>query len=412
MANIANNKQKYSEYLNRDTVGSLIYMNDGVRICSEACACCWDKPIPESYEEKVEYLGKRVKTGHTSILEHSNIIILVKFGTDLIADDILSALDEIGAAHYLHCTMATDSKKVPYLLIGGSYRGYDECFKNSKYGTQNTILKAIIPVLYQNVNSKIFYDLTQKNFLAEEAFSNVEPDPVSIYFNNIPNEPFYESKKIKFVSVDNINQIRHNLKQTIGEDIFTNEDISKVASLSILFKDMSRTATHQLVRHRNGITQESQRYVDYSEAAFADPCEFKPNKYDPNKIYKIHFGGQEFEMTSMQLGEAIIGTYEDMRSQGMLKEDARSFLPGNVKCRKLYMTFTYASFMKFLELRCDPHAQAEIRSFAIDCRDASEKIFANLEQDVSTGGVDEIIVDKEVILNNIVENTPELKEEK
>lgn len=413
MANIAgkNNTSNF-ETNNASAIGSLVYMNDGIRVCTEACACCWDKPIPESYEEKVEYLGKRAKIGHTSIFEHSNIITVVKLGGPIIdTRDAWSLADFASCNKYLNVVMR-QYERTPYLLIGGSYRGYDAMFHLSNNSVSNTIIKAITPILYQNVNSKIFYDLTKENILAEEVFANVEPDPASIYFNDLPEETFYESDKVKFISVDNINQIRHNLKQIIGADIFSNEDISRVASLTILFKDMSRTGTHQLVRHRNAITQESQRYVDYSEAAFADPTTFKPDRYDPNKKYEIHFGGQTFSMTSMELGEAIIGTYEDMRNQGMMKEDARSFLPGNVKCRKLYMTFTYSNFMKFLELRCDPHAQAEIRSFAIDCRDASQKIFEDLEKDVDTAGVDEIITDKEVILNNIVENTPELKEDK
>ena len=408
-----NNSSKLDSTSNTNAIASLVYMNDGVSICSEACACCWDKPIPESYEDKVEYLGKRAKIGHTSIFEHSNIITVVKLGGPVITSkDALGLADSLSCFKYLNVVMRQGNDNIPYLLIGGSYRGYDAMFHLSNNSVSNTIIRAITPILYQNVNSKIFYDLTKENILAEEAFANVEPDPASIYFNDLPEETFYESDKVKFISVDNINQIRHNLIQIIGADIFSNEDISRVATLSILFKDMSRTATHQLVRHRNAITQESQRYVDYSEAAFADPTTFKPDRYDPNKKYEIHFGGQTFSMTSMELGEAIIGTYEDMRNQGMMKEDARSFLPGNVKCRKLYMTSTYSNFMKFLELRCDPHAQAEIRSFAIDCRDASQKIFEDLEKDVDTAGVDEIITDKEVILNNIVENTPELKEDK
>ena len=165
-----------------------------------------------------------------------------------------------------------------------------------------------------------------------------------------------------------------------------------------------------MVRHRNAITQESQRYVDYSNAAFADPTTFKPDKYDPDQVYEITFGGQTFHMTSNELGEAIIGTYECMRDQGMLKEDARSFLPGNVKCRKLYMTFTYRTFMKFLELRCHSAAQAEIRSFALACRDASEEIFYDLGNSVRILGVDEIISDKEVIMDNIIKSSEELNQ--
>ena len=389
-------------------VSTLVYMNDGVRVCSQACACCWDKPIPDTYEGQVEYLGKRCKTGHTSVIEHSNIVMLVKF-PEVISKDIMNdTFNTMCNTKYLNAAMATDSKDNTYILIGGSWRGYDYLYNTTHNADQNNFLKSIAGVLYDNVNSAIFVDLINKDIFNPDRFLNIEPDPASIYFNPLPETSFYEDEKVKFVSVDSINQIRYNLTSIIGEDIFTDDNIANMATITILFKDMSRTATHQLVRHRNAITQESQRYVDYSDAAFADPTSFKPDKYDKDKKYDINFGGQEFHMTSNELGEAIIGTYDCMREQGMLKEDARSFLPGNVKCRKLYMTFTYRTFMKFLELRCVPAAQAEIRSFAIACRDASTKIFEQLDHTTKILGVDEIISDKEVIMNNIINSSDEL----
>lgn len=408
---IANKEKSLSREENTSFVPYLIYMNDGVRVCAQACSCCWDKPIPDTYEGQVDYLGKRCKTGHTSVIEHSNLVMLIKFPY-MVRDtnQIRDAIEALSKNRYLNATMSTDSNGVPYVLIGGSWRGYDFLFKMCRNADQNSFLKAVAEILYDNVNSAIFIDLANDNILNKDRFVNIEPDPSSIYFNPIPEKPFYEDDKIKFVSVDSIKQIKYNLRTIIGEDIFTDDDLADMASITILFKDMSRTATHQLVRHRNAITQESQRYVDYSNAAFADPTTFKPDKYDPDQVYEITFGGQTFHMTSNELGEAIIGTYECMRDQGMLKEDARSFLPGNVKCRKLYMTFTYRTFMKFLELRCHSAAQAEIRSFALACRDASEEIFYDLGNSVRILGVDEIISDKEVIMDNIIKSSEELNQ--
>ena len=408
IAGKANISKKMVEDKSQSLSANLVYMNDGIRVCTEACACCWDKPIPDTYDEMVDYLGKRTRIGHTSILEHSNMIIVVKLGYIVNSLDVLSVFDMLASAKYLNVRLSSDSHNVPYLLIGGSYRGYDEMYKLCK-NKENYCLRTIADIIYQNIHSKIFYDLVLDNVLLKEKFFNVEPDPVSKYFN--PKKTYYESDKLQFVSVDNMNQIKENLIQIIGEDIFTMDDIARVASLTILFKDMSRTATHQLVRHRNAITQESQRYVDYSDAAFADPTSFKPDRYDSNKDYTVKFAGVEFHMTSMQLGENIIGLYDDMRNQGMMKEDARSFLPGNVKCRKLYMTFTYATYVKFLQLRCEPGAQAEIRSYAIEARDASKNIFEDLKAEVAPVGVDEIITDKEVIMNNIIAAEPELQNE-
>jgi thymidylate synthase ThyX len=62
--------------------------------------------------------------------------------------------------------------------------------------------------------------------------------------------------------------------------------------------------------------------------------------------------------------EMLMDIYPQLVTQGLKKEDARAFLPSNVQCRRLYMTFTYYTFDMFLTLRTDPHAQSEIRKYA------------------------------------------------
>lgn len=395
-----------------------IYMNDGIRICAQACSCCWDKTIPEDYEGQVNYLARRCKTGHTSVLEHSNLVILYKLPNMLSThEDMIQTqtlIEFLGNCRYLNTVVRQPAGGgAPYILIGGSYRGYDYMYNNVPHPNYGMI-KLVTKEIYQHVNSLMFPDLTggEDPILNKDSFLDTEPDAVSDYFNPIGTN-LYEDEKVKFISIDNIEQIKRNVDR-ISPNTFSIDDIAKVASATILFKDMSRTGTHQLVRHRNGITQESQRYVDYSHAAFADPLAFKPEKYDVDKKYDFEFGGQKFSMTSMELGESIIGIYQYLIDQGMMKEDARSFLPGNVKCRRLYMTFTYKTLLKFFELRCHPAAQAEIRSFAMSAQKGfeveTEKF--KVEPDKNTG-VDEIISDKEVIMEKIIENTPELnKEEK
>lgn len=412
MARIAGKAYNVVEKQNTTTSveAKLVYMNDGVRVCAEACGCCWDIPIPEAYQDQVKYLGKRAKTGHTSVLEHSNLIILLRFPIEMSSGLGNAMIDLLSASRYLNVRYENYEDYV-YVLIGGSYRGYNAMIRMST-NQISPIMNAIKQVLYQNVPSEIFVDLIQDNLMEAERFIDIEPDNASDAFQMKPEDPYYDDDKISIISYDNIQQISYNLNSIIGARIFSDADIGAVSTISILFKDMSRTCTHQLVRHRNAITQESQRYVDYSEAAFADPVSFKPEKYDPDTKYTIHFGGQEFSMTSMEIGENIIGIYGDVKEQGMLKEDARSFLPGNVKCRKIYMTFTYNNYLKFLELRCHKAAQAEIRSYAIDCRNATEPLFMrDMEKNLVRSSVDEIVADKEVIMDNIVKATPELNEQ-
>lgn len=414
---IRSSKITYEDNSGLNSIESyLVYMNDGVRVCTQACACCWDKPIPSSYEEQVDYLAKRSSTGHTSIFEHSNFVVLLKLSEVVNMREVQYALMVLADSRYLNTRVSffrPEGKLArAYILIGGSYRGYDELFRTAKY-PDNPIMKAIAKVMYQYLDARLFSYLCKNNILNAESFQGVEPDPVSRFVSAFNPDGLYEDDKIKIVSADSPKQIYQNVCDIIGGEAFTPSDCDPMGTITILFKNMSRTGTHQLVRHRNAITQESQRYVDYSNAAFIDPVKFKPDKYDVDKKYTVHFGGQEFEFTSEELGEEICKIYQDMLGQGLMKEDARAFLPGNVACRKIYMTFTYSNYMKFLELRCHPAAQAEIRSFAIDCRDATTDIFVQLadEFEARENAVDEILVDKEVLLKEVIKNEPELQEE-
>jgi hypothetical protein len=139
---------------------------------------------------------------------------------------------------------------------------------------------------------------------------------------------------------------------------------------------MSRIITQQVTRHRNGITQESQRYVNYTGAMFNSPAKFK-DKYDPHKIYKTSVGNYTME----SLGEVLTLVYGELVNQGVEKEDARGYLPGNTQCGKLYMTFTLRALMVFLHLRLDSHAQAEVRLSAEDLGEITSPYAYDLDVD-------------------------------
>ena len=159
-------------------------------------------------------------------------------------------------------------------------------------------------------------------------------------FNNVNNE---------YIDIINMDNVKH-ISKLLNLDI---ERCFDFVSISVDFKKMSRIITQQLTRHRNGITQESQRYVDYSNARFNSPCNFK-EKYNTPIGY----------FTLQELGDFISSTYGYLTDQGIDKEDARGYLPMNIQCSKLFMTFTLRTLFMFLYLRTDKHAQAEIRDYA------------------------------------------------
>lgn len=357
---------------------NLVAMNRSIDIISEACACCWDKKVPDAYLDRVDYVRKRAKSGHTSILEHSNFVIYVEL-SDCYFDDLMEFLNNV---KYLNKKVVHDNENHSlYMLLGGTLRGFSDIYLRTD-DLNNIVLKHITKCLYDYAPSGAFEDICIMGLMDKDKFANVDLDSMSeddmhrdmkivtTYYNN----PDAETDKFKIVGLDDLTMMYTNLYNLNSKfaSMLTTYDLLEFVSVTILFKNMSRIITQQLTRHRNGITQESQRYVDYSKAAFNSPAIFKPDKYDKDHKYTIRFGpSSNLTMTLDEIGQAICGLYDMLNNPvitgagyNLQREDARAFLPGNAICRKLYMTFTYKSLFKFLQLRESSGAQVEIRMYA------------------------------------------------
>ena len=121
-------------------------------------------------------------------------------------------------------------------------------------------------------------------------------------------------------------------------------------NFTFAISDVSRSLTHQLVRHRiASYAQQSQRYVDFKE-----PCYVTPPKIEKNKEMK-----RAYNLTM----ENIWKEYNKLLEMGIPAEDARFVLP-NAACTNIIVTMNARSLMNFFELRCCLHAQWEIRQLA------------------------------------------------
>ncbi len=116
------------------------------------------------------------------------------------------------------------------------------------------------------------------------------------------------------------------------------------------FEGISRTCTHQLVRHRlASFSQESQRYVDLSKGGWAAvvPDAVAANEEAVAKLNDFWQSAEE--------------TYAELRKLGIRKEDARFILPNAAETR-IVTSMNFAAWSHFLWLRAiDKAAQWEIR---------------------------------------------------
>lgn len=368
----------------RNIGSSVVYENNFIDNIYLACTCCYDNTKKDiTTRDKLSYIGKRVKAGHDSILEHGTLIIAVHdIPKDInFYEDYINAINN-DSIHYLHVydnlytRNSTDSKTFD-IIIGGSIRGWKHYISKKINYVGNVIVDLITTRVFKSVPIEFFVDLIDKNESVKIATKYCKYEDKDLeytsrldYINNtgLPSYDIMYNKPFEY------NKKEQPFKKSIclGIDIqkylvaalyvkrydFETDILYDMIPVMIEFTNMSRTATHQLVRHRNAITQESQRYVDYSNATFTTP-EIDYIKTD--KMFDINGEKLPFD----KIGDKLMSIYPLLLSQGVKKEDARAFLPSNVNCGRLYMTFTISSLIKFLELRTDKHAQLEIRKYAL-----------------------------------------------
>lgn len=135
-----------------------------------------------------------------------------------------------------------------------------------------------------------------------------------------------------------------------------------IEHMSISFKFIcSRAASHQIVRHRiAAYAQESQRYCNYSKDKFDNSITFiqppsLPNDGGRSRITNIL-------LSSLRRSEQ---DYFDMVEAGAKPQEARLCLPNATKT-EVNMTANFRELRAFFMLRCDGHADDEIRCMAKD----------------------------------------------
>jgi len=125
-------------------------------------------------------------------------------------------------------------------------------------------------------------------------------------------------------------------------------------------KGCSRAMTHQLVRHRlMAISQQSQRYVNEKQFDYVIPPSISDlEKNLPEGDKKLN-GVEDFK-NDMEIIQAM---YMKWKARGLKNEDARFVLP-NACCSEIVISANFRELRHIFEVRCDKHAQWEIRSVA------------------------------------------------
>jgi thymidylate synthase (FAD) len=161
---------------------------------------------------------------------------------------------------------------------------------------------------------------------------------------------------------------------------------------NFIFYDVSRTLTHELVRHRAGFgfSQLSQRYVDESVAEYVVPDEIaQDEELYAIWMHAVRTSHEAYVKLSKSLYSktvaklyptGIIPKEEQTNLRKSVRESARSVLPGATET-KIFVTANTRSIRHFLEQRGSRFAAKEIRKLAVQIYHIMIKEAPNLFDD-------------------------------
>lgn len=160
------------------------------------------------------------------------------------------------------------------------------------------------------------------------------------------------------------------------------------ATWNFLITGISRSLTHELIRHRAGFgySQLSQRYVDESDASYVCPPLYRnnPELYDRwlQAIGSAHEAYLELVKATEPYIESTNPELAATDRRKLVRQSARSVLP-NACETKLFVTANGRALRHFFEMRGSAHADTEIRELAVAMarllKEDAPNIFADMD---------------------------------
>ena len=136
---------------------------------------------------------------------------------------------------------------------------------------------------------------------------------------------------------------------------------------NFLITGVSRSFTHELVRHRAGFgySQLSQRYVDESTADFIEPdCIAGDPALHKTWLDAVESAHAAYRVLVEGLNAKFADVADKTLRRKMARQAARSVLP-NATETKIFVTANARAIRHFIEMRANEHAEIEIRKVAI-----------------------------------------------
>lgn len=154
------------------------------------------------------------------------------------------------------------------------------------------------------------------------------------------------------------------------------------AYASFRISEVSRAATHQLIRHRIcSFIQQSQRYVNEKDFKYVIPDSINENHLLKSKYEKLM--------------EEIRQLYKELLENGIRKEDARYVLP-NATMTQIVVTANFREWRHIIEVRGEKSAQWEIRRIVIEVLKILKQYAPTCFEDLKINETKEIVYKEQI----------------
>lgn len=138
-------------------------------------------------------------------------------------------------------------------------------------------------------------------------------------------------------------------------------NVMRHAVVTVYIQGVSRSLTHELVRHHVGIdfSQLSQRYVDTAEMDYVIPPAMREDNYLQSSL------ANAWELAKIDYETAVKRLEAAGKTRKQAREAARAFLP-NCTETKIVVTANLQAWRNFIAQRGGAAADAEIRELAVE----------------------------------------------
>lgn len=277
-----------------------------------------------------EFISARVREGHEDIIEH--IWVTVEFTLPTPEDFTSSEHPLRWRLENRHCEI-TDLGEGRW-LVSGNLRVWLDFFRRGRGLSAQPLVRAVAPAVFDE--------------LLPQTAGNA---PVAMEQLAQLQDNGGDTAQHSVLAPVEDGQMRVTLLGYTQPVIDNDDLLLHHGSATFLFEGISRTCTHQLVRHRlASFSQESQRYVDLNKG---DWTAIVPPPVSDNQAARAVL--DDFWTLAEE-------KYAELRKLGIRKEDARFLLPNAAETR-IVTSMNFAGWSHFFWLRAvDKAAQWEIRA--------------------------------------------------